>query len=182
MALFRSVSASLTKRPPEDDELADLPNVQAAYELYVKWLAAGAIGAWDGVGVSGPSPATIDGLVNVAETAIHQRNDFSTAMNAIQTFLAQDPPRNQVIYTRCPCLFRLSVGDDRWVVVFQFYCRALLCRSLVEADSATCLSGLDALHQTQQAIGTVLEALQVATKVLARCGATPRCLWCSTFV
>lgn len=47
----------------------------------------------------------------------------------------------------------------------QFYCRALLARSLIENDEVTRLSGLEAVHQTQRAIATVLEALAVATKV-----------------
>jgi hypothetical protein len=119
MALFRSVSASLAQRPPEDDELANIPNVQASYDTYVKWLAVGAAGAWDGVGISGPSPPTVDGLVDVAETAVHHRKDFITAMKAVQTFFAQDPPRNQVIGVVFWNRFPLSVGL-MFSVVFSF--------------------------------------------------------------
>jgi hypothetical protein len=38
-------------------------------------------------------------------------------------------------------------------------------RSLIEADEASRLNGMDALHQSQRAVATVLEALALATNV-----------------
>ena len=104
MALLRAVAADLAKLPPEDDEHANVPDVTGSYETLEKWLVTASAAGWDGMGVGGPPPVSLESLVSVAETAVHQRSDFTTAAGCVSLFFAREPPRNQVCGPRIPAM------------------------------------------------------------------------------
>ena len=90
MATARAVSADLAKLPPEDDDHSNIPDVQSACDVFEKWFAASTV-PWDG-----PSPFTLEGLVEIAEMACRVRQDFATAGKALALFFMREPIRNQV--------------------------------------------------------------------------------------